>query len=74
MYASKTLTTVIKLTDFFFSKSLGRVDTWTHVDRRSVWRTTAVTFCPGTKFVPANMTINRSKEWWGFIQLTTGNQ
>lgn len=49
---SKTVTDV-KLTDLFFPKSLDRMDTWTHVDRRSIWRTTAVTFCPGTKFVPA---------------------
>lgn len=52
IYTSKTAT-VVKLTDLFFPKSLDRMDTWTHVDRRSIWRTTAVTFCPGTKFIPA---------------------
>lgn len=56
MYTSKTVM-VVKLTDLFFPKSLGRMDTWTHVDRRSVWRMTAVTFCPGTKFIPARSEI-----------------
>lgn len=52
IYTSKTVM-VVKLTDLFFPKSLDRMDTWTHVDRRSIWRMTAVTFCPGTKFIPA---------------------
>lgn len=52
IYTSKTVK-VVKLTDFFFPKSLDRMDTWTHVDKRSIWRITVLTFCPGTKFIPA---------------------
>lgn len=47
------------LTDFFFPTSLERMDTWIHDDRMSIWRMTAVTFCPGDKFTPGNITANR---------------